>query len=389
MRILYSTSNVSIPGTSGDTTHVQELCRSFSKHSKVYNITYRKKGQKFKENFSRNFVTYRIFDFPFVRALFLFTQTFFLSLYLIISKKIDVVYERGKLFGGGAILAAAILRKPRVYELNEPIIESLVLEGRMKEESLFHKLARFWINWNFKLSHKITGTHKCMLSNIESKSEIIHYGADTNKFRPKVKGAEKIKKKYSLKGTTFYYIGSFAPWHNLEQIVEAGIQIAKKYPKTKFILAGKQHKKGEKIERMISNSGVNENFILIDKIPYKDVPKWNSAVDVCLAIFDENYEPFRKFDFFYSPIKIHEYLASGKPVIASRMGNLAKIIKNKKTGILVKPNSVNSLRRAMEFFVKNKKELQKMGRAARKSAEEKFNWDKVAEDITQIFLNIK
>lgn len=386
MKILYATSNVSIPGRSGDTTHVQELCNSFSKKNKVYSITYKKKGQKFVEKFNDNLIMYRILNIPLIKPLALFIQTFFLSIYLIIFKRIDVVDERGKLFGGAAILASAIFRKPRVYELNEPIVESLVLEKRMKKNGILYKFANFWMNWNIKLSHKVTVTHENVLKN--KKSVLVHYGANIKKFKPKVNGSDKIKKKFNLEGVAFYYIGSFAPWHNIDHIVRAGAKIAKKYPKTKFLLIGKQHKKGEDIAKLVEKLNVSENFILIDNILYKDVPKWNAAVDVCLAIFDNNYEPFRKFGFYYSPIKIHEYLASGKPVIASDMGNLARIIKNNHNGILVKPNDIKSLERAMELFISNKAKLRQMSKNARTSAEKIYNWDKHADDIIEIFENL-
>ncbi len=393
MKLLYVTSNVSIPGTSGDATHVIEECTALAKQRigkepvEVFNITYQKKGQKNKEVIN-NFTTYRIKKTKFLPPLFLFFQTFLLSFWLILTKKIDVVYERGKLFGGGGLLAGFLTFKKRYLEFNEPIIDALIFEGRLKKGSLKERILSFWMNWNICISNAVIGTHESIFKGIKKKHFIIHWGANTEKFNPNNEKAEKtkkIKKKLKLNGITFYYIGSFAPWHLVENIVLAGGDIVKKYPKVKFVLIGKKGEKGRKVEELIKKNKLEKNFVLIEKIPYKDVPFWTASSDACLALFDANYPPFKKFSFFYSPIKIHEYLASGKPVITTNIGNLKKIIKDNYNGLLVSGNDLDSLKNAMIKIIKNKKLREQLSKNARISALKTYSWDVVARKTINFF----
>lgn len=73
-------------------------------------------------------------------------------------------------------------------------------------------------------------------------------------------------------------------------------------------------------------------------------------------------------------LTVLEAMASGKPVIASHIGGLKKIVVNAKTGFLVKPGNVDELVKKINFLLDRPKLREEMGRRARKRAEELYNW---------------
>ncbi|MBS3064671.1 MAG: glycosyltransferase, partial [DPANN group archaeon] len=118
------------------------------------------------------------------------------------------------------------------------------------------------------------------------------------------------------------------------------------------------------------------------------VPSIIGTATICLALFDsKNYLPFQKFGYFYSPIKVHEYKACGKPVIASDIGNLKELVKNNVNGFLVNESDIDEISSAIIKLLKNKKLRAKMGGTNRKEVLETYNWDYVNKQILSRLVN--
>ncbi|TET61727.1 MAG: glycosyltransferase, partial [Candidatus Stahlbacteria bacterium] len=76
-----------------------------------------------------------------------------------------------------------------------------------------------------------------------------------------------------------------------------------------------------------------------------------------------------------------------KPVIASNAGGITDIVDNEINGILVLPGDVKALAQAIKRLAKNTGLRQKMGKEAKKSIDEKFNWDKIVNRLICLYNN--
>ncbi|MCS7106898.1 MAG: glycosyltransferase family 4 protein [Acidilobaceae archaeon] len=80
-----------------------------------------------------------------------------------------------------------------------------------------------------------------------------------------------------------------------------------------------------------------------------------------------------------------EAMASGKPVIATKVGGLEEIVEDGKTGLLVPPGDSESLAKALDLLLSDKELRSKLGHNARRAAEEKYSWNAVVEKIMKVY----
>ena len=352
MRILYSSPDVRISDTHGGSAHVKGAIDSFKRLGHEVIIIERRTDLK-----------------SFRNILYCFFWPFFYTICLCIFNKIDIVYERARIFGGGAIVAGKLFRKKTILECIEPYVELPILTGKIKQPlTSVLRLHSKIVNY---CSDIITITHKSMTLGLpEHKCIIITTGADPERFKP----AEDD-------GKTILYIGSFASWHACENMIKAMKIVCETIPKAKLVLVGE----GEKVNtcKQLSNElNLEHNVNFVGRISQEKVPLIIGTATICLALFDsKNYLPFRKFSYFYSPIKVHEYKACGKPVIANDSGNLKTLVKNSINGILVDEGNIDEISSAIIKLLKNKKLRIEIGDTNRKEVLEKYNWAYVNKQI--------
>ena len=79
-------------------------------------------------------------------------------------------------------------------------------------------------------------------------------------------------------------------------------------------------------------------------------------------------------EFFGSPTKLFEYLAMGKGIVASRLGQVGEVIIDGENGLLVEPGDADGLARAIERLAVDGELRSRLGAAARKTAIERYTW---------------
>jgi glycosyltransferase involved in cell wall biosynthesis len=108
-----------------------------------------------------------------------------------------------------------------------------------------------------------------------------------------------------------------------------------------------------------------------------------SAADVTVA-------PYKKMDveFWGSPMKLFEYMASGTPLITSSIGQLTEIISNEENGLLVEPGDVCELSLAMEKLINNPTLRNYLSHNARIDVERSFSLEKYIDRLENLFSEI-
>jgi len=174
------------------------------------------------------------------------------------------------------------------------------------------------------------------------------------------------------------FVGSFIFWHGVENLIAVIDRTLKELSHVKFLMVGKGGPLEPLLKSFIHENNLENKVILPGYVLHKDVPQYISAMDVLLA-------PYPDLDFFYySPVKIYEYMSAGKPVITTRMGQIAEIIENEKDGFLTKPNDINHIFEICSELVKNKALRESIGGAARKEILEKHTWKVRGKQLSEL-----
>ena len=187
----------------------------------------------------------------------------------------------------------------------------------------------------------------------------------------------KIKKKYKKEKNTCVYVGSFYKGKGFEFIME----LANKCKKIRF------HLYGDKKFLIKKNFKILKNVKIFDYIPYSKVPSVLSRYDIALMPFSKRIYGRGNIDISksISPLKMFDYMASGKIIIASELKIYEHILKNKHNSILIKSNNPIKWKENIEKIFKNPKKYKKISINAYHNVK-KYTWDARVKKIKKKFL---
>jgi glycosyltransferase involved in cell wall biosynthesis len=191
-------------------------------------------------------------------------------------------------------------------------------------------------------------------------------GFDKKDFKYKFKKLTKISK--------FVYTGSFTKGKGVDTI----IKIAKLLPHKKFYLYGNKKK-------FLLNKP-SHNVFIHDHVKYKYIPKILSKADVLLMPYEQRvfYNQYLSDDIgkFHSPLKMFEYLASGKLLISSNQKVLKEILNDKINCLMVKKNNFNSWLKCIRYAETNQERINKIIKFAKQDSK-KYSWEIRIKNILQ------
>jgi glycosyltransferase involved in cell wall biosynthesis len=137
------------------------------------------------------------------------------------------------------------------------------------------------------------------------------------------------------------------------------------------------------VKELVVDCGIKDNVILHDKVNYEDVPKYIALCD-CALVPLPNLLIWRN----QSPLKLLEYLAMEKVVIATDIPANRYVMGESKCAIYIPSASPEEIAKAILYVHDNKEKLKEWGISGRKIVEEKYAWDKVAKDFENYLFSL-
>ncbi len=200
-------------------------------------------------------------------------------------------------------------------------------------------------------------------------------GVDPGVFTPDIDGLD-VRKSFGLTDEiVFGFIGSFGQWHGTDIMARAIVTFYKAHPenkgKVKFLLIGDGLMMKE-VKTILSELSNPEDVILPGTIAQNLAPTYLAACDVLVSPHKSNPDGTK---FFGSPTKLFEYMAMGKPIIASSLEQIDEILSHKNTAYMVHPDDPSQLAEAFKELSTNLPTYKNMGELARKDVLKKFTWE--------------
>ncbi len=229
----------------------------------------------------------------------------------------------------------------------------------------------FMLKKNINISDRITVTTDILRKtyNIpDHKSEVISNGVDVNQFR---NYGAKAKEELGLPGFILGYVGVLREWIDFEPVFSILNELDNEI---KMVIVGKEGRFKENKE-LAKKYGMEDRVIFTGMVPYSQVPKYVSAMDICLM-------PFKKSAISESavPLKLFEYMACEKPIISTRLSGIEKAAQDKILYASDKEEYKDKITMLFEDEILRKR----MGTDGRRFVEENYDWERIAgrmEDI--------
>ena len=185
--------------------------------------------------------------------------------------------------------------------------------------------------------------------------------------------------------TVIGFSGTFGQWHGIPELAEA-IEKLNEDPVRRgrlfFVLYGDGELRQD-FERRVAHY---DNVLLAGTIDYERIQDYLSLCDMFVSPHGKTPDGR---EFFGSPTKIFEYMAMGKGIVASNLGQIGDVLEDGRTAILVEPGDVEELVRGITHLADNPDEAARLGKNACDVVMEKHTWKKHAGRIVRAFEDIQ
>ena len=167
------------------------------------------------------------------------------------------------------------------------------------------------------------------------------------------------------------FVGTFGPWHGAEILAQAITRLpADTIERLCFVFIGDGPGRAS-CEAVVASSGRAVRAVFTGLLPFAETPGWLAACDLCLSPHVPNADSSA---FFGSPTKLFEYLASGRAVIASALGQIAEILEHDRTAWLVPPGDVGALADAIARLSRDAVLRERLGRGGSRLVRSEHSW---------------
>lgn len=178
-----------------------------------------------------------------------------------------------------------------------------------------------------------------------------------------------------------YFHGAAYPARKLDVMVQALPAV----PEIELVFRCDDNEYIQNVRQLAEVCGVTERVHFLDMVPTKEVARAanrDGDVGIYASVPDGCINWASSFT-----NKFVEYLGAGLPVLTTKAEDQMQIVKKYNCGFILEDDSVQSMERAFQNIVKNRKKLNKMSKHAWKTARRKLNWSNLESLFLSIILN--
>lgn len=178
------------------------------------------------------------------------------------------------------------------------------------------------------------------------------------------------------------YIGTLADWQGLDIVIKALPKILEGQPAKLRIIGRGRSRQRKMLAKQIRKLGLEEHVIVQPAVSHHEIPELIANADICvapLALNDRNVTQGA------CPIKILEYMAAGRPLLASNMPIVRELVREDVDGLLFSPSDPDDLARQANQLLKDVELSKRLAESAAAHVREKFTWHESQKKLLKVY----
>ena len=377
MKLIYITNN-RLPTLKAHGVQIAKMGEAFSKNRIAFELLYPQRKNFIKEDF---------FDFYGLKTRFKMTKIWSWDLVGVVPK---LGFRLQSLTFAWGVLFYLIKKKYKGVIYSRDPFSALFLSFNKNWKVVFevHFLPdkiKFYNKFLFKRVYKIIAISQGLKKDLisigisENKILIAPDGVDLSDFDKVKESKEELRKKLGLPQgkKIIMYTGHLYKWKGVYVLAQAGGLLKKG---SVVVFVGGTSKDIQKFKKFIKKKNI-KNIILAGYQKTKLIPYYLKSADILVLPNSGN----KKISFHYtSPLKLFEYMASGRPVVASSLPSIKEIL-NENNAIFFKPDNIQDLAQKINLALQNSDLSVNISKQAFFKVK-KFTWEKRAQKIIK-FIN--
>ena len=303
----------------------------------------------------------------------------------------NLIYQRYSLNNYSGVILSQEFSVPFILEYNG---SKIWVARNWGEKLLFQNLARAIEELNLKCADLIVVVSKAL------KEELLSRGVDSNKILVNPNGVEpeifdnskykseasELRNRFGIQDKVVVgFVGTFGQWHGAEVLARAIKLVASQNEDMHFLFIGDGPLLG-RVKSIVKDAQTDKHVTFTGLITQRRIPKYLAACDILVSPNIPNPDGT---EFFGSPTKLFEYMAMGKGIVASEIGQIGEVLAREETAILVEPGNVEQLARGILRLVRDKQLRERLGSMARKVVSSKYTWEQNVKRVIQALENLR
>lgn len=284
----------------------------------------------------------------------------------------DMLYERHALWTYAAQEYTRRVGIPGVLEVNAPLIdEQAAYRGLISIRAAQRATSRSMHAASAIVAvSRAVANYATRFGIAQERIHVIPNGVDPSRFPAGLPAA--------LPGAddmfTIAFVGTLKPWHGLDTLLRAVQLLHERDPRLRLLMIGDGPERAA-LEVQAQALGLTNSILWTKAVSPMLIPGLLASADAAVA-------PYPQLDnFYFSPLKLYEYLAAGLPVVASRIGQIEQVIQHDINGLLCIPDNIHSLADQLQRLRNDSGLRARLGYSARQSIRHHHTWDAVASKI--------
>jgi len=292
----------------------------------------------------------------------------------------DVIYERLSLLGTAGAATANALDVPLILEVNAP----LAFEAAAYRGATLPDIAAAAERWTLARAAAVVVVSAILAEHVQAagvaadRITVLPNAVDPARFFPGP-AASAVRERLDLStGPVIGFVSGLRAWHGTGMLPAIVSRLSSRHPGLTLVVVGDGPQRAA-VEAEVHSLGLGDAVRFTGAVAHDEIPGLIRTFDLALAPYEVTEHAF-----YFSPLKVFEYLACGVPVVASRVGQLPEIIEDGITGLLCAPGDIDDFVAACDRLLSDPEARRDMGQAGAKLIASSYTWDDNAARVTQL-----